>query len=458
MEVIDEAGLVEARADGTKSSIQVAMEAAYENLSVPYSKDKASTREEVFEKLGAFVDGRKGMIGVTSKRQLELLSLILFMMQQEKVPTKWLQILLGKFVHVVQFRRALFSCISKSWRRLQVFHAGSSLSAGELDEWSVISFLLPLIRTDLKAGVSGVVTCSDASEYGGGICRSLGLTSLGRLARNTKGISNPVQAPRLLVIEWFAGIGGLSRSLERLGVHAYLVVVCECDPHCIAVLRKFLPGCIVWKDIKLVSRSHIREILDNNPSIEMVVQGGGSPCQGLSKLSSGRKHFADERSVLFYDLVRVMKDVKEEAEIRLMKHFGFIENVVCDEADQEEFRAVTGWPQWLICSGTLSHVRRPRFFWTSEVLDFSAIGVVEPMATRLPIWWLKRSRRRFGCLQDGSGLVGPIRLFPPLLVRSQGEGLPGTRQAFVILLKMLYVAGVRMTSDTPHTLTSSSTV
>lgn len=191
MEVIDEAGLVEARADGTKSSIQVAMEAAYENLSVPYSKDKASTREEVFEKLGAFVDGRKGMIGVTSKRQLELLSLILFMMQQEKVPTKWLQILLGKFVHVVQFRRALFSCISKSWRRLQVFHAGSSLSAGELDEWSVISFLLPLIRTDLKAGVSGVVTCSDASEYGGGICRSLGLTSLGRLARNTKGISNP---------------------------------------------------------------------------------------------------------------------------------------------------------------------------------------------------------------------------------------------------------------------------
>lgn len=73
---------------------------------------KPSTREEIFEKLGAFVDGRKGMIGVTSKRQLELLFLILFMMQQEKVPTKWLQILLGKFVHMVQFRRPLFSCIS----------------------------------------------------------------------------------------------------------------------------------------------------------------------------------------------------------------------------------------------------------------------------------------------------------------------------------------------------------
>ena len=378
MEVIDEAGLDEARAQGTKSSIQVGMEAAYERLCVPYSKDKASTREEIFEKLGAFVDGRKGIIGVTSKRQLELLSLILFMMQQEKVPTKWLQILLGKFVHMVQFRRPLFSCIAKSWRRLQAFHTGSSLGVGELDEWSVISFLLPLMRTELRAGISGVVTCSDASEYGGGICRTLGLTSLGRLARCTPSTASSLQAPRILVIEWFAGIGGLSRSLERLGVHPYLVVVCECDPHCIAVLRKFLPGCTVWKDIKAITRSHIREILDRNPSIEAVVQGGGSPCQGLSKLSSGRRHFEDDRSVLFYDLKRVMTDVKQEAEARLMKHFGFIENVVCDEADQEEFRSVTGWPQWLICSGTLSHVRRPRFFWTSEDLDFSSVGVVEP--------------------------------------------------------------------------------
>lgn len=41
MEVIDEAGLAEARSEGTKSSIQMAMEAAYERLCVPYSKDKA---------------------------------------------------------------------------------------------------------------------------------------------------------------------------------------------------------------------------------------------------------------------------------------------------------------------------------------------------------------------------------------------------------------------------------
>lgn len=49
-----------------------------------------------------------------------------------------------------------------------------------------------------------------------------------------------------------------------------------------------------------------------------------------------------------------------------LEHLGLVENVVCDEDDQEVFRKLTGWNQYLMCSGTLSHVRRPRFFWVSE--------------------------------------------------------------------------------------------
>lgn len=378
MEIISEAGLAEAKKNGSSSDLQVAMEAAYDRLSVPYSKEKASTREEAFEKLGAFVNGRSGVIGVTSKRQLELLSLILFLMQQSKVKTKWLQILLGKFVHVVQFRRPLFSCVKRSWRRLHSFHAGDGLNGPEIDEWGLISFLLPLARSDLRARVSGMVTCSDASEFGGGICRTIGTTSLGALALERSGREKELCQPSFLVIEWFAGIGGLSRSLKRLKLLPYLVVVCECDPHCVAVLRKVLPGCIVWKDIKRVTRQDVRGIFDRCPSILGVIQGGGSPCQGLSKLSSGRKHFSDERSALFYDLVRVNGYVKEEALSRKVWHFGFVENVICDPEDQEVFRVETGWEQWLLCSGGLSRVRRPRFFWVSEELDWEDIAVVEP--------------------------------------------------------------------------------
>lgn len=102
-------------------------------------------------------------------------------------------------------------------------------------------FLLPLCYTDLRAKISQKVSCSDASETGGGVCASTGTTSLGK--RGLTGLSAPISSGHdFLVIEWFAGIGGLSRSLERLGLFPKSVAVCERDLSCLAVLRKFLQG------------------------------------------------------------------------------------------------------------------------------------------------------------------------------------------------------------------------
>lgn len=353
------------------------MEERYRALGVPYSAEKASCREEVCEKLGALIQGKRGTLGVSDKRVLELFSLVIFLLGREKIPVKWIQILLGKFVHIVQFRRPLFTMVEHSWKRVHSFSSGGSFRENEVDEWFRILFL-PLAYTDLRAKGSGLVTCSDASESGGGICSSVGITALGRQGLNPKP-SSPISCmPKALLIEWFAGIGGLSRSFERLAGPCFRVAVCECDPHCLAVLRKHNPGCEVWKDITLVSEADIRALLDRYPEVEVVLQAGGSPCQGLSQLSSERKHFEDQRSGLFFTLVRVMKLVKAECEARSIRHFGLVENVVCDPADQAIFRAETGWPQFLVCSGTLSRVRRPRFFWISEPVDFSAIGLVEP--------------------------------------------------------------------------------
>ena len=51
------------------------------------------------------------------------------------------------------------------------------------------------------------LTCSDASETGGGICASTSVTPLGSLGM----AGGPLKASlsqEFLVIEWFAGIGG----------------------------------------------------------------------------------------------------------------------------------------------------------------------------------------------------------------------------------------------------------
>ena len=176
-----------------------------------------------------------------------------------------------------------------------------------------------------------------------------------------------------LTIEWFAGIGGMSRGLERLGLRTSQTVMCEQDENCLSLLRQYLPRTIVWKDICLVDEKMVREAFDSFPNPQGVIQSGGSPCQGLSLLSSQRLHFEDGRSALFFDMVRVIKLVVNEAKRRRMWHYGFAENVICDPEDQAVFRKETTWSQWLICSGGMSTVRRPRFLWVSEDLDESIL-------------------------------------------------------------------------------------
>ena len=379
LEVLQESSLEHVRAGvPSQNAMQLAMQALYRKGKVPYSSEESSSREPITETLGALVDGRRGVIGVSTHRALDLISLGVHLMSLEKVPTRWLQVFLGKFVHVLQFRRPIFGLIKHLWKRIQRFGTGRGLSPKEMDEVWVLVCTLPLCYTDLIAGLLKKLTASDASEWGGGLCVTQGVSRLGELRSSLppKLTYSPHLGP-FIAIEWFAGIGGLGRALARLHLFPIHTVVCEQDQHCLHILRQACPGATVWKDILKVTRKRIREVLDAHPEAEGVIQAGGSPCQGLSKLSSGRQHFDGPRSGLFYALDRVQKEVQEECRQRGLWHLGLVENVVCDEADQEVFRKLTGWHQYLMCSGTLSHVRRPRFFWVSEPISPGDEGILE---------------------------------------------------------------------------------
>ena len=134
---VDSAGKV------VKSMWQEQMEETYKSLGVPYSQEKASSRELICEKLGALLDGDSGRLGVTTKRSLDFISLGLFLLGADKVPTKWVQILLGKYVHLLQFRRPLFSQVNHLWKRVGSFHRGSAFIAAEVEEVFRMMFLLP---------------------------------------------------------------------------------------------------------------------------------------------------------------------------------------------------------------------------------------------------------------------------------------------------------------------------
>ena len=103
-------------------------------------------------------------------------------------------------------------------------------------------------------------------------------------------------------------------------------------------------------------------------NLRLVIAGGGSPCQGLTKLSSKRKHFEDERSGLFFSMANAMDALLELCDEKGIQFLGLVENVVMDEQDRDDISLRLGWMPRLAQSGDVSWVRRPRFYWLSTDL------------------------------------------------------------------------------------------
>ena len=170
---------------------------------------------------------------------------------------------------------------------------------------------------------------------------------------------------QILVIDCFAGIGGLSQALFLAGIKVHHVVVIEQDPNCRRLHRARWPGCEFFNDITKIRRKDIEKVMRSVPGLTGVIAGGGSPCQGLSKLSSERQHLDDPRSALFFDLERVLGWVHEVAKEMKVWDLRFVENVVGDDEDIKTMSEALKRRPVMVCSSGLSRVRRPRLFWCS---------------------------------------------------------------------------------------------
>ena len=164
------------------------------------------------------------------------------------------------------------------------------------DEMLMLECLLPVMCSDLKAKIDPVVTASDACESGGGAVRASRLSRLGEeeLERlmtedgpDELEASNDFRdaAQKIIVIDLFAGIGGLERALQHAQLRPWFVVAVESDPDCRRCLRRKFPGLEFCTDIRRINKRMVQDWLRKIPDAHGVICGGGSPCQGLSKLS-----------------------------------------------------------------------------------------------------------------------------------------------------------------------------
>lgn len=156
---------------------------------------------------------------------------------------------------------------------------------------------------------------------------------------------------KIKVLSLFDGISCARVALDRLGYKDVEYYASEIDKNAIKISQKNWPDIKQLGDIKLI---------DSNPcwnlGIDLLI--GGSPCQDLSIAKKNRKGLAGERSSLFWDYVRVLKEVKP-------KYF-ILENVASMSKESKNIITKTlGVEPIMIDAGLISAQQRKRLFWTN---------------------------------------------------------------------------------------------
>ena len=149
------------------------------------------------------------------------------------------------------------------------------------------------------------------------------------------------------VLSLFDGISCGQVALERAGIKVSNYFASEIDKYAIKVTQKNYPNTIQLGDVCNIKCNEL-------PKIDLLI--GGSPCQGFS-FAGKQLNFNDSRSKLFFEFVRILKEVKP-------KYF-LLENVKMKKEYQNVISKHLGVEPIEINSALVSAQDRKRLYWTN---------------------------------------------------------------------------------------------
>lgn len=217
----------------------------------------------------------------------------------------------------------------------------------------------------------------------------------------------------------FDGIGGFPLAAVHCG--GVPVWASEIEPFPMRVTKLRFPDMIHVGDITKLDGAKL-------PPVDVIC--GGSPCQDLS-VAGLRKGLAGERSGLFMDQVRIVKEMRAKDERRgvsddfIRPRYLVWENVpgAFSSANGEDFRAVI--EEIVHIKDSTCHVPRPDTGrWESA--GAAILGDQFSLAWRVldaQYWGVAQRRRRIFLVADFGGLTAPKILFEQeRLLRDPAEG------------------------------------
>lgn len=170
--------------------------------------------------------------------------------------------------------------------------------------------------------------------------------------------SNIFSSEGINVLSLFDGISCGQVALSRAGIKVNNYFASEIDKHAIKVTQSNYPN---TKQIGDVTKVKGIDLL----KIDLLI--GGSPCQGFS-FSGKQLNFEDPRSKLFFEFVRLIKEVKPK--------YWLLENVVMKQEYQDVISQHLGVEPIKLNSALTSAQNRVRLYWANfEITEPTDQGV-----------------------------------------------------------------------------------
>lgn len=151
------------------------------------------------------------------------------------------------------------------------------------------------------------------------------------------------------VLSLFDGISCARVALERAGIKVDKYYASEIDKYAIQISKKNYPDIVHIGDVKNINGLNFQDI-------DLLI--GGSPCQDLSIAKKDRQGLKGERSGLFYEYVRILKEARPK--------YYILENVASmKKEDRNEISSILGIEPIMINAALISAQQRKRLFWTN---------------------------------------------------------------------------------------------
>lgn len=163
----------------------------------------------------------------------------------------------------------------------------------------------------------------------------------------------------MIVLSLFDGMSCGQIALERIGAKVDRYFASEIKKHAIKVTKENYPGTIHIGDVTKVSyKDGVLYTEEGNyivGKIDLLI--GGSPCQDFSILKANGKGLEGDKSKLFYEYLRLLKEIKPT--------YFLLENVKMKKESEKQLNEYLGVEGLHINSSLVSYQNRPRIYWTN---------------------------------------------------------------------------------------------